>query len=145
MGFLAKGILPPELREQILSLNVGELYPRPVKSRYGFHVFKVTDRRKTDFQIMKPYMAEALKRKKRGERIAAYHAALKARYGLDMSEEDLLEIGRQTLRDEIRFNEGAEFNSAPEIPAFMREEPLAPTGSVFDVDPGEMASIWDRL
>ncbi len=70
---------------------------------------------------------------------------LKARYGLDLTAEDLLEIGKQTLRDEIKFNEGAEFNTAPEVPAFMREEPLAPTGSVFDVDPQEMASIWERL
>ena len=82
MGFLAKGLLPPELREQILSLKVGELYPRPVKSRYGFHVFKVTDRRNVDFRIMKPYMAKALKAKRRGERIASYQSALKARYGL---------------------------------------------------------------
>jgi len=82
MGFLAKGLLPPELREQILSLDVGELYPKPVKSRYGFHVFKVTDQRSMDFQIMKPYMAEALKTEKRRERMALYDSTLKAQYRL---------------------------------------------------------------
>jgi len=89
MGFLAKGILPPELRDPILSLKVGELYPRPVKSRYGFHVFKVTDRRNPDFQTMKPYVTEILRRKKRGERIAAYHSALKKRYKLTCHREAL--------------------------------------------------------
>jgi hypothetical protein len=57
-----------------------------------------------------------------------------------------MEIGKQTLRDEIKFNEGAEFSTihGPE-PEFYRNEALAPTGSVFDVDPEEVASIWERL
>jgi aldehyde:ferredoxin oxidoreductase len=71
---------------------------------------------------------------------------LKARYGLDVTEGELMEIGKQTLRDEIKFNEGAEFSTihGPE-PEFYRNEALAPTGSVFDVDPEEVASIWERL
>ena len=71
---------------------------------------------------------------------------LKARYGLDATEDELMEIGKQTLRDEIKFNEGAEISTihGPE-PEFFRNEPLAPTGSVFDVDPEEVASIWERL
>ena len=81
-----------------------------------------------------------------GAALAFLKNLVNARYGLSVSEEDLMEIGRQTLRDELRFNEGAEFNSihGPD-PAFIRNEPLAPTGSVFDVDPDEVASIWDRL
>jgi aldehyde:ferredoxin oxidoreductase len=71
---------------------------------------------------------------------------LKARYGLEVTEEDLMEIGRQTLRDEIKFNESAEISTlhGPD-PEFYRNEPLAPTGSVFDVDAGEVDSIWERL
>jgi len=71
---------------------------------------------------------------------------LKARYGLEVTAEELLEIGKQTLRDEIKFNERAEFSTihGPE-PEFFRNEPLAPTGSVFDVDAGEVANIWERL
>ena len=71
---------------------------------------------------------------------------LKARYGLDVTEAELMEIGKQTLRDEIKFNEGAEVSTihGPE-PEFFRNEALAPTGSVFDVDPEEVASIWERL
>jgi aldehyde:ferredoxin oxidoreductase len=81
-----------------------------------------------------------------GAALAFLKNLVNARYGLSVSEEDLMEIGRQTLRDELRFNEGAEFSSihGPD-PAFIRNEPLAPTGSVFDVDADEVASIWDRL
>lgn len=82
--------------------------------------------------------------------LEAYLAFLKdlinARYGLNLREEDLREIGKQTLRDELRFNEGAEFSTVhgPD-PEFVRKEPLAPTGSVFDVEPSEIASIWQKL
>jgi aldehyde:ferredoxin oxidoreductase len=71
---------------------------------------------------------------------------MKARYGREVTEDELMEIGRQTLRDELKFNKGAEFSAVhgPD-PGFYRNEPLAPTGSVFDVDPQEIASIWDRL
>jgi aldehyde:ferredoxin oxidoreductase len=77
---------------------------------------------------------------------AFFKDLLKARYGLEVTAEELMEIGRQTLRDEIQFNEGAEFSTmhGPD-PEFVRNEPLAPTGSVFDVDAGEVASIWERL
>jgi aldehyde:ferredoxin oxidoreductase len=78
--------------------------------------------------------------------IGFFKDLLKARYGREATEQELMEIGRQTLRDELNFNKGAEFATVhgPD-PAFYRNEPLAPTGSVFDVDPREIASIWDRL
>lgn len=77
--------------------------------------------------------------------MAFFKDLLKARYGLDVSEDELMEIGKQTLRDELKFNEGAEISTIHPEPEFMRTEPLAPTGSVFDVDPAEIESIWDRL
>ncbi|GAJ11800.1 unnamed protein product, partial [marine sediment metagenome] len=46
---------------------------------------------------------------------------LSARYGLKVTHEDVFEIGKQTLRDELRFNEGAEFSKIYErYPAFIR-------------------------
>jgi hypothetical protein len=45
-------------------------------------VFKVTDRRNSDFQIVKSYIADILEWEKRQERIAAYNSTLKAQYRL---------------------------------------------------------------
>ena len=71
---------------------------------------------------------------------------INARYGLNLGEEDLVRIGRETLRDELKFNAGTEFKTANEPdPAFVKSEPVAPTGSVFDVDPAEIAKIWEQL
>ncbi|MDE2705293.1 MAG: peptidylprolyl isomerase, partial [Gemmatimonadota bacterium] len=38
----------PEIREQILSLESGQIYPEPLTSRYGIHVFRLIDRRPAD-------------------------------------------------------------------------------------------------
>jgi alcohol dehydrogenase class IV len=57
-----------------------------------------------------------------------------------------MEIGKQTLRDEVKFNEGAEFSKIYErYPAFLRTEPLPPTNAVFDVEDAELDSIWERM
>jgi aldehyde:ferredoxin oxidoreductase len=51
---------------------------------------------------------------------------------------DLVEIGKQTLKDENLFNKGAEFNQRWEpYPDFYRKEPLPPTNRVFDVEEGD--------
>ena len=69
-----------------------------------------------------------------------------ARFGLHVNEDDIVKIGRETLRDEITFNEKAGFVAANEpAPEFVRTEPLAPTQSVFDVSGEEIAKIWDQL
>lgn len=71
---------------------------------------------------------------------------LSARYGLNLSDNDVVEIGKQTLKDELKFNEGAEFSKIYErYPAFVRTEALPPTNNVFDVEDSELDSIWERL
>ena len=71
---------------------------------------------------------------------------LSARFGTEVTPNDVLEITKQTIRDELAFNERAEFKTAHEaFPAFVRSEALQPTNSVFDVDEKEMAGIWDMM
>jgi len=71
---------------------------------------------------------------------------MNARFGLHLASDDIVEIGKQTLRDELAFNEGAEFSRIHEpYPAFVRTEALLPTNHVFDVEDAELNSIWDRL
>jgi aldehyde:ferredoxin oxidoreductase len=71
---------------------------------------------------------------------------LSARYGVQVTGEDVLEAAKQNLRDERAFNEKAEFSTAHEpFPSFLREEPLPPTDNVFDVDQGEIEKIWDMM
>lgn len=71
---------------------------------------------------------------------------LNARYGSNLTADDVFEIGKQTLKDELKFNEGAEFSKIYErYPAFVRTEALSPTNSVFDVEDAELDGIWENL
>ena len=57
-----------------------------------------------------------------------------------------MEIGKQTLRDQLAFNEKAEFSKMDsKTAAFVREETITPTGQVFDVDDAEIENVWKGL
>ena len=69
---------------------------------------------------------------------------LNARYGWEVDEGILLELGRIALKLEREFNRGAGFTAADDrIPEWMTEEPLSPTNAVFDVPSEEMDSLFD--
>jgi aldehyde:ferredoxin oxidoreductase len=71
---------------------------------------------------------------------------MNARFGLNMSQDDVMDIAKQTLRDQLAFNEKAQFSKIDTvIPAFFREELIAPTSSVFDVDEKEVNNLWKGL
>jgi aldehyde:ferredoxin oxidoreductase len=71
---------------------------------------------------------------------------MNARYGLQMTPKDIMEIGKQTLRDQLAFNEKSEFSKTDsKAAAFVREETITPTGQVFDVDDAEIKNIWNGL
>jgi aldehyde:ferredoxin oxidoreductase len=71
---------------------------------------------------------------------------MNARYGMGLTSGDIVEIGKQTLRDQLMFNEGAEFNrwSGPSA-GFIRSECLTPTDQVFDVPDKDIEGFWQRL
>ena len=65
---------------------------------------------------------------------------------MDLTEDDIVNIGKETLTEELRFNEAAEFLKAHENQgAFMRKETLFPPQSTFDVEESEVGHIWDGL
>ncbi len=70
---------------------------------------------------------------------------LNARYGLSLESKDLFPLGTNTLKTEVRFNKGTEFDKVHPYPEFLRTEPLAPDGSVFDVDSQEIAHAMDQF
>lgn len=81
-----------------------------------------------------------------GKSIYAFFAELmNARYGLKTTSEDVMEIGKQTLRDQLAYNKKAEFDKLDSGAAFMREEKINPTDSVYDVEDGEVVNIWTGL
>lgn len=69
---------------------------------------------------------------------------LHARYGWDWSYKDIQNMGKDCLEDERKFNQMAGVSEDfLQIPEFMRDEPLPPRNSVFDLSLAEMKKIWD--
>ena len=69
-----------------------------------------------------------------------------ARYGWNVPEDFLQELGKITIKLEREFNRRAGFTPADDrIPEFMRNEPLPPNQSVFDVPEEDLDHIFDEL
>jgi aldehyde:ferredoxin oxidoreductase len=69
---------------------------------------------------------------------------LHARYGWDWTYQDIQNMGKECLEDERKFNQMAGVSEDFfEIPEFMRDEPLPPRNTVFDLTLAEMKKIWD--
>ena len=71
---------------------------------------------------------------------------INTRHGVNLSDDDMIKIGRETLKAELKFNDEAGFKDANDpAPEFIRTETLAPAGTVFGVPQKEMDAIWDNL
>ncbi|MCS5695921.1 aldehyde ferredoxin oxidoreductase family protein [Desulfofundulus thermocisternus] len=69
---------------------------------------------------------------------------LNARYGWDWDAERLLELSKETIRMERRFNQLAGFSPVHDrLPEFFAEDPCPETGSVFDVPQEEIDQCYN--
>jgi aldehyde:ferredoxin oxidoreductase len=67
-------------------------------------------------------------------------------FGWGWDKDNLDSMYRDVLRNELEFNRRAGITSADyRIPEYMREEPLAPHNTVFDVPDSELDSIFETL
>ncbi len=73
-------------------------------------------------------------------------ALLNARYGWDVGEDILGELGRETLRLEREFNHRAGFTPQDDrLPEWMTREPLPPHNTVFDVPTADLDGVFADL
>ncbi|KKL81004.1 hypothetical protein LCGC14_1999100, partial [marine sediment metagenome] len=70
---------------------------------------------------------------------------MKARYGVNFTLDEVVEIGKQTLKDQLKFNTGAEFAGQPKTEEFFRTEPINRDNEVFDIEDSELKDIWKGL
>ena len=64
-------------------------------------------------------------------------------YGTELQPEWMTKLGRQVIDLELAFNRAAGLTAEDDrLPAFFTNEPLAPTGAVFDVKDEALDAIW---
>jgi aldehyde:ferredoxin oxidoreductase len=69
---------------------------------------------------------------------------LNARYGLALTGDDVVALGKQVLKIEHAFNLAAGLGPETDrLPEFFELEAIAPHGAKWDMDPKELASFWN--
>lgn len=67
-------------------------------------------------------------------------------YGLELTEKDVLEIGRAVLKEEEEFNRAAGITEAHNrLPEFFLEEVLPPNNATFDLSEKQLSEIFNNL
>ncbi len=68
---------------------------------------------------------------------------LNARFGWDLSFDDVQQMGAECLETEEKFNARAGLDMTNcDVPEFMRHEPLPPHNTVFNISTDKMGEIW---
>ncbi len=69
---------------------------------------------------------------------------INARFGTDLTVDDVMELGKRVLKTEREFNQRAGFTSEDDrLPDFFSTEPLPPHGAVWDFSGEEIDTFWD--
>jgi len=69
---------------------------------------------------------------------------LNARFGIGLTGDDVVALGKSILKTERAFNTAAGFTGVDDrLPEFFYNEPLPPHNTVFDFSDEEMATFWD--
>ncbi|MBY9011675.1 MAG: aldehyde ferredoxin oxidoreductase [Candidatus Lokiarchaeota archaeon] len=80
------------------------------------------------------------------ENMAIITAAINAMYNLDLTREDVINIGKQILKTEINFNEKAGITKDKnDVPKFLKIEPSEPSGLKFTFNKEDLQDFWNRL
>ena len=89
VDWVKTGALLPTLIEPFDSMGPGDLYPSPVQTSSGFHVFKLKVRRPVDFNENRDWLERRLRELKRGADMEVYVKDLRRRYQLKRNEEGM--------------------------------------------------------
>ena len=89
LGWFKMGNMLPELKEPLRTMQEGQLYPQPVKTQMGFHVFRLDDRRHLDFAAQRAWLTEKARVQKRADDMEQYVHRLRREYQLAAHAEGL--------------------------------------------------------
>jgi peptidyl-prolyl cis-trans isomerase C len=94
IGFFARGQLVPEFEKAAAGLKVGEL-SSPVKTAYGYHIIKVTDKKTgpvVEFDRVKDVIFQKLTGERQKEAFDNYIAELRKNYKVEIDKDVLAKI-----------------------------------------------------
>lgn len=82
VGWFKLGDVFDELREPLSTMAPGTIWPEPVKTTIGYHVFGLKDRRPVAFEADPKWVREKMRVQRRADDMERYVQTLRERYGL---------------------------------------------------------------
>jgi len=102
IGYFSKGQMVPEFESAAIRLKSGEI-SEPVKTRFGYHIIKVTDKKvgqAIEFEKVKETLAQRLTAEKQKELFDSYMEGLKKKYKPDINKEALLKLTEEEKKEQ---------------------------------------------
>jgi len=90
LGFFKKGQMVPEFEQAAAMLKVGETTSAPVKTSFGFHIIKVTDKKTgapVEFENVRDMISQKLSGEKQKEAFEKYVSDLRKSYKVEINKE----------------------------------------------------------
>ena len=104
LGWFKMGHMLPELMEPLRTMDEGQLYPHPVKTQIGYHVFRLDKRRHVDFAAQREWLQEKARVQKRADDMEQYVHRLRREYELEAHDEGLKTLTAPDGEEQVLFS-----------------------------------------
>ena len=104
LGWFKMGHMLPELMEPIRNMDEGQLYPQPVKTQIGYHVFSLDKRRHVDFADQREWLQEKARVQKRADDMEQYVHRLRREYELEAHDDGLKALAAPDGEEQVLFS-----------------------------------------
>lgn len=114
LGYFSSGQMVPEFEAAAAKLKKGEISSEPVKTKFGYHIIKVTDRKTGDaveFEKIKNVLFQRISAERQKEFFDSYIENLKKTYKVEINKEAVSKLSATEEKEE----------EAPESPGKTEE------------------------